>query len=89
MPARPGKGWQHIKPEDAKANRNRLGNQALLAGSVNSKLGNDEFEDKKEALRGAAFSLTSSIADFKTWDLNAISKRQEHLADLAVQAWPI
>lgn len=89
MPARPGKGWQHIKPEDAKANRNRLGNQALLVGSVNSKLGNASFDEKKEALRGAGFSLTSSIAGFKAWDLDAISKRQEKLAELAVRAWPI
>ncbi|HET7207165.1 MAG TPA: DUF262 domain-containing HNH endonuclease family protein [Terriglobales bacterium] len=89
MPSRPGKGWGHIKPEDAKANRNRLGNQALLIGSVNSKLGNAGFDEKRKALRTAAFSLTSSIADFKTWDLNSISQRQQRLADLAVRAWPI
>lgn len=30
LPQKPGKGWEHVSPEDAKANYNRLGNQAFL-----------------------------------------------------------
>lgn len=90
LPQRPGKGWIHISQEDAKAYYNRLGNQALLAGSVNSNLGNEEFKTKRPALLASPFSLTKRIAHGKTaWDVKDIVERQEHLASLAVKAWPL
>ena len=58
LPQKPGSKWAHISQEEAKANYNRLGNQALLAGSVNSQIGNDEFKAKKAALTASPFSLT-------------------------------
>jgi hypothetical protein len=59
LPVNPGPEWKHIKPDDAKANYNRLGNQALLSGMVNSKLGNVGFGEKKKALKESPFSLTT------------------------------
>ncbi len=88
LPQKPGTDWGHIPVEQAKANYNRLGNQALLAGSVNSRLGNVGFEAKRTALAASPFSLTSSIAKVANWDVQAIAGRQSRLAELALKAWP-
>jgi hypothetical protein len=89
LPQKPGPEWAHIPSEIAKANFNRLGNQALLAGSVNSKIGNVGFKDKKAALASSPFSLTSSVAKSSGWDVKDISARQATMANLAVKAWPL
>jgi hypothetical protein len=89
LPQRPGADWQHIPIEVARANYNRLGNQALLAGSVNSRLGNVGFDLKKPALAASPFSLTSEIANKSDWNVSEIAERQARLATLAVQAWPL
>ncbi len=89
LPQKPSIEWNHIPVEAAKANYNRLGNQALLAGSVNSKIGNVGFSDKKAALAASPFSLTSSIATHTDWAVQEIADRQAILAQLAVKAWPL
>lgn len=88
LPVNPGTDWKHIKPEDAKANYNRLGNQALLSGTFNSKLGNVGFAEKKKVFKDSPFSLTSMMAKKAQWGLKDISDRQKMLSDLAVKAWP-
>ena len=90
LPQHPGKGWEHISPEELKANYNRLGNQALLAGSVNSKLNNVAFDTKRPALAASPFSLTKDIASIKTnWGISDIAERQRRIASYAVKAWPL
>ena len=89
LPVKPGPDWKHISLEDAKSNYNRLGNQALLAGSVNSKLGNVGYDAKKPALAASPFSLTQEAAKHSDWTLAEIAKRQQDLAELAVLAWPL
>ncbi len=89
LPQRPGQEWQYIVVEVAQANYNRIGNQALLAGSVNSRLGNIGFSAKKPALAASPFSLTAQIALEQRWDIQQILDRQEKLAELAVLAWPL
>jgi hypothetical protein len=89
LPQRPGADWAAIPPELARGNYNRLGNQALLAGSINSSIGNVGFEAKKAALAASPFSLTSSVATKTTWDVDSISARQVELARLAVRAWSL
>jgi hypothetical protein len=89
LPANPGKGWEHLTPEEQKANVNRLGNLVLLMGTVNSKIGNVKFADKKPALLASQFSLTSEAGAFTKWGTAEIAKRQERLAELAVKTWPL
>jgi hypothetical protein len=67
---------------------NRLGNQALLDGSVNSKLGNLGFVAKQKYLSDSPFRLTSSVGKAVDWGENEIENRQERLAELAKRAWP-
>ena len=89
LPQRPGKGWEHISQEEVQANFNRLGNQALLAGSVNSALNNVDFKTKRPALKASPFSLTSEIATQTEWTIKTIADRQAKMATYAVKAWPL
>jgi hypothetical protein len=89
LPQRPNADWANIPAELARAHYNRLGNQALLAGSINSSIGNVGFEAKKAALAASPFSLTSSVATSPSWDIDSISARQATLAQLAVGTWPL
>jgi len=61
----------------------------LLAGTVNSKLGNADYSVKKPALAASPFTLTQEASVYNSWGVNEIAKRQERLAELAVKTWPI
>lgn len=89
LPQKPGDKWKHLTPEECKANYNRLGNQALLTGTINSKLGNEEFSVKKSALLTSAYSLAKEAGAYKMWGLAEIAAQQTRLAKLAILTWPI
>jgi len=89
LPEEPGTNWKHVAPDVAKAYCNKLGNQVLLAGTVNSKLGNAAFVEKRTALKASPFSLTKLAAKYAEWNTDSIQKRQEQLATLAVKTWPL
>jgi hypothetical protein len=89
LPVKPGPDWSHISELDQRANYNRLGNQALLSGSVNSQLGNVGFASKIQALIDSPFSLTKMAGQRAEWGIKEIAERQRILAELAVKAWPI
>ncbi len=89
LPENPGKDWDAIQLTTAKELLNKLGNQVLLPATVNSKLGNVGYDAKKKALAAAQFSLTKDAVIAGKWDADAIRKRQERLASLAVKTWPL
>lgn len=87
LPQKPGADWK-LPAEVMQGLYNRLGNQALLAGSVNSKLGNMGFQAKQKLLGSSPFSLTNMVAKASDWGEKEIVERQNHLANLAKAAWP-
>lgn len=89
LPQTPSTTWNHISEDDQTAYVKRFGNLALLQTKINSEAGNDSFSFKKPFLKKSGYILTSMIADNDSWDTNAINKRQEVLAELAVIAWPL
>jgi Protein of unknown function DUF262/Protein of unknown function (DUF1524) len=89
LPSAAGVGWEHLSTEEKKDNLTRLGNEALLTGTVNSKLGNVAYDIKKPALKASAYSLTKMAANFTSWGAPEITARQEELAKLAVKTWPM
>ncbi len=88
LPVKPGPEWINISTDDVRSNYNKLGNQALLDASVNSKLGSAGYDTKKPALGASPFGLTKNAAGYSQWGPTEIKQRQEYLADLAVLAWP-
>lgn len=90
LPAKPGKDWNHVTPDDQKSFLNRLGNQVLLPATVNHKIGNQPYSVKKAALSATGnYSLTKETAVHNQWGTAEIITQQTRLADLAVKTWPL
>jgi len=87
LPQKPGADWK-LPPDKMQALYNRLGNLALLKGSVNSKLGNIGINKKFPELAKSEFGLTNMISKQADWGEKEISDRQQRLAEYAVKAWP-
>jgi hypothetical protein len=90
LPENPEKGsWDHFSAEEKKGYVNRLGNEALLLGTVNNPLGNVEYKAKEKALKDSGYALTKMAAGNTHWGKNEIELRQTQLATLAVKTWPL
>lgn len=81
--------WSHVSHDEHLVLFKRLGNLALMAGKINADAGNDGFAVKKPFYEKSEYKLTSSLATETQWDRQAIERRQEHLAALAVKTWPL
>lgn len=88
LPQKPMGNWPTFTAEEVRLYANRLGNLALMRTSSNSRSRSDAFADKKAAYEGP-YVLTSQIAELEEWTPEAIGKRQEQLAELAVKTWPV
>jgi hypothetical protein len=88
LPERPSDQWR-IGPEKAAGLYRRLGNMVLLRLSVNSRIGNSSFEEKKKAYKGSShLKTTKQVLGFKQWGEAEIDQRQRKLAEIAVETWP-
>jgi len=83
------KDYPAFSQEEAKANLNRLGNQALLEATANSGVGSVKFADKRAVLSSSEFSLTSEVGKLFDWNIGEIATRQAKMAKLAVKTWPL
>jgi hypothetical protein len=90
LPKSPDPSWgASFSPEEQKVLVFLLGNQALLAKTPNTNIGNRPFQIKKPSLSSSAFLLTQEIGAEADWTPTSIKDRQARLAKLAVTAWPI
>jgi len=80
--------WPQFTDEEADAFLNRIGNLALLRAKDNSDQKSAGFLAKKPVYGASEFKLTKQVAKAKGWNTDAIAKRQEQLAALAVKTWP-
>ena len=62
---------------------------ALMRASDNNTVGSAAFEEKKAFYAQSPYALTSEIADYLQWTVQAIAERQKHSAQVALQAWPV
>lgn len=69
----------------------KLGNLCLLRERPNREMANSGFARKAKAVYSKSrLRLTSRIAsDFNEWTVASVNARQEQLAELAVDAWPL
>src|SRR5262249_33220620 len=89
LPERPAEAWG-VSEETAAALYKRLGNMVLLKLSVNTRIGNVSFEEKKKAYKASShLLLTKQVLKCSTWGEQEIKNRQEKLAELAIKTWPL
>ena len=89
LPENPDANWPDIDPETAATYYRRIGNLALLQASRNTLIGNNPFSIKKPVLRASTYQLTKEIGERKQWGVPQITARQQRLAKLALETWPI
>ena len=61
----------------------------LLSQTPNHDIGNDSFDDKKVAYHESTYELTHEVFALTHWDPSQIELRQQRLAKLAVETWPL
>ncbi len=89
LPEHPGQGWPDLDSAVVQAYHKRLGNMVLLRAESNSAIGDRPLEEKKATLTRSTFLLTKEVAQQDTWGTEEIASRQERLAELAMQVWPL
>ncbi len=89
LPRTPEDNWPQFEKDEAQRLYTRLGNMALLRATSNSGLKSSSFAEKKPIYAESAFELTSQIAEEDTWNAEAINNRQQVLAGLAPDTWPL
>jgi len=89
LPRNPQDEWPHIDSETASAYWRRLGNMVIIQATKNSIIGNSSFSTKKPVLAKSGYLLTKEVANDDEWGPLEITARQQRLAKLAVETWPI
>jgi hypothetical protein len=89
LPENPDQNWSHIDPETAEAYYKRIGNLVLLQASKNFLIGNSSFSQKRAVLQSSAYELTKEAGRCSCWGTKEINERQQRMAKLAVQTWPL
>lgn len=88
LPRNPKSGeWTQFTKDEQKSYLQRLGNLALLSKGPNDKIGNKPFSVKKPVLTASELQLTQDAGNQEDWTPDAIIKRQERLAELALKVW--
>ena len=81
------KNWPEIDAEVHDSYLWRLGNLALLSGSLNIKASNKSFDEKKPEYMKSKIEPNADIAKYSHWDENSIISRQKEMATYAVKIW--
>jgi hypothetical protein len=89
LPENPSTGWTGFTQEEAEASYKRIGNMVLLKKSINSRIGNDSFQEKVPFLGQSTYVLTRGVSSYTEWNIAAIDDRQSRLAKMAVKTWPL
>ena len=88
IPKTPSEEWA-IDPIEAKNYYKRIGNLALLSPGANVNAGNEAFVERVEIYKASPLLLTREVATAEEWGAVEVEERQEMLADLAVDTWPL
>jgi hypothetical protein len=91
LPKKPHKSsrWSKDFPtaNDIKSHANCLGNLVFLSYVDNQAIANEDYELKRDALRGSGFRLSVDAAAEPTWTADVIKRRTEQLAGLMFSHW--
>jgi hypothetical protein len=87
LPVIPNSDWE-TSSEVAEAYYKRLGNMVLVSARENARMSNSSFALKRQILKSSPFVLTSDVAQYRKWGPKEIERRQQSLAELAIEVWP-
>ncbi len=89
LPQNPNEVWRDKFPEgEIDEAIYRVGNLTPLEPSLNSKIGIEPYEKKKQVYQQSAYSITRAV-QAEEWTMSSIVRRQEAMAERAVQIWRV
>lgn len=68
---------------------NRIGNMTLFSGTLNIKVSNGPFLDKRREYSNSNIQLTKNLAEYKFFKFDHLDKRGKDLAEFAIKIWKI
>ena len=90
LPQNPSGDWADaFTATEVQAAVERIGNATLLESTVNRDIGSASYADKRPAYERSAYALTRQVAEMapEEWSFAFMEKRQQQLAQRAVQVW--
>ena len=92
MPQKLTDKWRNALGEEAEEihgqYRDRLANLTLSGDATNSGMGAQSFEAKKLTYENSPIGMTRRLADETVWNEDALQRRADHLAEIAISMWP-
>lgn len=92
MPQKLTDEWRNSLGEEAEEvhakYRDLLSNLTLSGYATNPSMGTKPFEDKKQVYRESAIKMTRQLDDEAIWNIDALQRRAEDLAEKAISIWP-
>lgn len=68
---------------------NRIGNMTLFSGTLNIKVSNNPFLDKRKEYKNSNIKLTKNIGEFKFFKFHHLDERGKELAVFAKEIWKL
>ena len=90
LPQNPSGDWtEAFSALELEAAVDRIGNATLLESAVNRDIGSAQYSEKRSAYAQSAYALTRQVAEMapEEWTFVLMERRQQHLAQRAVQVW--
>lgn len=92
MPQKLTDEWRNALGEEAEEvhgqYRDLLSNLTLSGYVTNPSMGAKPFEEKKQFYKKSTIGMTKRLADETVWDVDALQRRAEFLAEKAITIWP-
>ena len=89
LPQNPNEVWRDSFREDEIDEAiYRIGNMTPLEQPLNAKIGTEPYEEKKQVYQQSAYQITKDV-QAEEWNMSSIVRRQENMAERAVQIWKV
>lgn len=89
LPENPNETWdEKFSLEDMDKYVYRLGNYILLESTLNKKIGNKSFDEKKNEYQKSNFIITNELS-FNDWTKDEVKRLQQKYAKIASSIWRI
>tara|TARA_R110002073_G_scaffold72537_1_gene177050 strand:- start:6279 stop:8090 length:1812 start_codon:yes stop_codon:yes gene_type:complete len=68
---------------------NRIGNMTLFSGTLNIKVSNNPFLDKRKEYKNSNIQLTKDLGEYKFFKFHHLDERGKELAQIALKIWKL
>ena len=89
LPQNPENNYPEFTKEQHSSYYKKIGNLTLMKTKENNEFKSSKFNDKKLKFKESELWITNSLSELSKWDIEEIEKRQNELAELAIETWSL